>query len=234
MLAMVEAAGGGFVRVSKGTRPATDEFKDPGKSPIDTKWTITPRPLSAIRSHIAKGNNAGIVGGHGGIVLVDADAKSPKGTAAAVLAALPRLASTLRHFRDTAPERAKFTVKMAPGEPLPMSQKNHAVGLEILSTGYQGVIAGVHAGTWAKDEGSGRWHRRGIMAPILWSGSEVVEVTYAELDALWYAQTGSHLEKTKKTPTHAGATAAAPHEVAATENTAVSYTHLTLPTSDLV
>ena len=219
MLAMVEAAGGGFVRVSKGTRPATDTFKTPGKSPIDKKWTVTPLSLPAIRSHIAEGNNAGVFGGHGGIVLLDADAQAPKGSAAAVVAALPRLASTLRIFRDTAPERAKFVVKMAPGEPLPMSQKNHAVGLEILSTGYQGVIAGVHAGTWKKDEESGRWHRRGIMAPILWSGCEVVTVTYAELDALWYAQTGGHLEKTKKTPTHAGATAAAPHEVAATENT---------------
>ena len=116
----------------------------------------------------------GLLGGHNGLILLDADAHADR-----VLAAEPRLTSTVRIFRRNAPDRAKWIVRIA-GE-LPPSKKAHGV-IEVLASGTQGVIVGMH------DSG----------ARIESEGETIVTLTAADVATLWRTLTGEELGRTRR------------------------------------
>jgi hypothetical protein len=183
MFDLLEAAGAGFVKVF----PWDSKEDSPGKAPIGKAWNKSPYTLDQVTKHYLRGGNIGLLCGHNQLFTLDADAEIPQTTAGAIVAALPALADTLTTFRDTAPDRAKFLVRMVDGDPLPAS-KSYS-GFEILSinkegthAGKQAVIAGTHAGN-GKDVPP---------APLRWrcTGGKLLEVTAAQVAALVATVTG--------------------------------------------
>ena len=193
---LLEAAGAGYVRVFSGhDAPSKANNYAPGKAPAGKGWK-TPRPLEQVFKHYLCDGNVGLLCGHARLIVVDADAKSPGTTAAGIVAAWPALAGTLTIFRDTAPERAKFVIRIADGDPLPEAEK--AGGLEILSIskegipGNQAVIAGTHAGDWKDPKDGGPWVQMGSPAPLLWrcDAGQILVATAAQVAALVATVTG--------------------------------------------
>ena len=108
-----------------------------GKEPIRGEWQRNPQTYKQAAARARRGGNVGLMGGAGNLVILDLDADRD-----GKLAKWPELATTVEVYRDTGPDRGKFIVHI--DGPLPPSVKNHTVGLEILSTGTQGVIYGRH------------------------------------------------------------------------------------------
>ena len=160
---VLQEAGAGFVLI-----PARS------KAPTYKGWQRNPKPLAEAFQHAANGGNVGLLGGHNGLILLDADAHADR-----VLAAEPRLTGTVRIFRRNAPDRAKWIVRID-GE-LPPSKKAHGI-IEVLATGTQGVIVGVH------DSG----------AAIDCEGDTIVTLTAADVATLWRTLTGEELGRTRR------------------------------------
>jgi len=160
---VLQEAGAGFVLIPPRS-----------KAPTYKGWQRNPKPLAEAFQHAANGGNVGLLGGHNGLILLDADAHADK-----VLAAEPRLSRTVRIFRRNAPDRAKWIVRIA-GE-LPPSKKAHGI-IEVLATGTQGVIVGVH------DSG----------AAIEYDGDTIITLTATDVAALWRTLTGEELGRTRR------------------------------------
>lgn len=140
------------------------------KKPIGLDWQRKPKTLTQARAHAGRGGNVGLLGGPGGLVVIDADQD-----AAGAVRLLPQLGRTRRYWRDNARERGKYVLHVTDG--LPPNVKHHASGTEIISTGGQAVIHGTHP--------SG--------AVIRWDGDEIADVTLTELADFWRARTGQEL-----------------------------------------
>lgn len=192
-------AGAGLIRVSggswKGGAHKDKRPRTPGKTPITKAWQYNPETLPAIEEHYSrKAGNVGLLGGVARVVIVDADGKTPTTTRAAVLAALPALADTVEIYRPDAPERAKWLVQVAAGDPLPANTKWD--GLEVITQGAQAVIAGDHQ----------------TGAPILWRGGQLATVNFDDLAHLARVTVGGQLATEGAQPSRhspAQATAAA-------------------------
>ena len=142
-----------------------------GKEPIGLNWQKKPRTLAEAYEHLRKGRgNVGILGGDpsNNLIVLDFD-----GTAAEALAAWPELGQSIRIFRENAPDRLKVIVHVV-GD-LPPSAKRPQ--MEVLATGRQGVIAGVHF-TGARVESA---------------GDTILDVTADQVAALWQTLTGEEL-----------------------------------------
>ena len=152
----------GLIRVAGG---GWKKSASPGKAPVGKGWQNRPEELPVIIQHFqTKAGNVGLLGGRGRIVIIDADAKTPSTTRAALLEVLPALADTIEIYRENAPERAKWLVTVADGDRMPANKK-WAAGLEFITKGGQAVIAGDHvSGT-----------------TLLWRGSRVATVTFTDL-----------------------------------------------------
>ena len=137
------------------------------KHPDYTGWQEKPKTLHQARAHARRGRNVGLLGGHGGLVVVDFDQDADGGA--------QLLPPTIRTYRDNAPERAKYIVHVVDGTP--PNVKHQSSGTEIISYGGQAVIHGTHP--------SG--------APIRWDGAEIADVTMAQLAHLWRTRTGQEL-----------------------------------------
>ena len=172
---ILTSAGAGFVLLR---RPGEQYRNDKGelvtakgKEPIGLDWQKKPRTLAEAYEHLRKGRgNVGILGGapSNNLIVLDFD-----GTAAEALAAWPELGQSLRIFRENAPDRLKVIVHVV-GD-LPPSAKREQ--MEILATGRQGVIAGVHF-TGASVESA---------------GDTILDVTADQVAALWQTLTGREL-----------------------------------------
>lgn len=176
MFALLEAAGAGYVRVI----PATAKHDAAGKAPAGKGWQASPQTLAQVEKHYLRGGNVGLLCGHDRLIVVDADAKNPATTAAGIVAAWPALAGTLVITRATAPERAKYVIRIVDGDPLPNAKK--AGGLEVLAAGNQAVIAGTHAGNGNDVPPS----------PLLWrcDTGQILVATSAQVAALVATVTG--------------------------------------------
>lgn len=155
----------GYVLVSapghrRGSRTMT------GKEPVERQWQQRPRSLQEAAAWVKQGGNLGLLGGHGNLILLDADANAD-----AVEEAEPRLRQTLKITRSTAPDRAKWIVHI--DGRLPKSQKAHGK-LEILAAGTQGVIVGTH--------------HSGARLEV--SGDSVVTLSDDDIAALWQRVVG--------------------------------------------
>lgn len=84
---VLQEAGAGFVLIPPRT-----------KAPTYKGWQRNPKPLAEAFQHAARGGNVGLLGGHNGLILLDADAHVDR-----VLAAEPRLIGTVRIFRRNRP-----------------------------------------------------------------------------------------------------------------------------------
>lgn len=155
-------------RTRQGERVAT------GKEPVRGGWQKSPVSLSEALDWARRGGNVGLLGGSGGLILLDADANADQ-----VVAAEPRLRETVRIFRQNATNRAKWIVRID-GD-LPPSAKQHGV-LEVLAAGTQGVIVGRHA--------SG--------ARIEHAGDHIVTLTIDDVRRLWRKMTGEELGYTRR------------------------------------
>lgn len=167
-------AGAGFVLVR---RPGEqyrnfdgDLVTATGKEALGAGWQRTPRRIDEALAHARRGGNVGMLGGHNGLVLIDIDQDR-----AGALAIWPELADTLELYRDTAPERAKFVVRIVGS--LPPSAKDHDSGTEILASGTQGVVAGVH------QSGARIQHR----------GERIIDVTADQVATFWRRRTGKEI-----------------------------------------
>ena len=145
------------------------------KKPVETAWQCTPRTAREASAHRATGGNVGVLCGHhgGNIVMVDLDKNAP-----AFVARYPFMAATVQIYRDDAPERRKYVVRVH-GD-LPPAAKDHEAGFEILSTGNQGVVLGTHP--------SG--------ALYVCTGDALITLTRAQLGEMWEWATGSALTGT--------------------------------------
>lgn len=167
---ILSESGAGFVlvrppgqrfRTRQGERVAT------GKEPLRGGWQKSPVSLSAALDWARRGGNVGLLGGSGGLILLDADANADR-----IEEIEPRLRQTVRILRANAPDRRKWIVRIAEG-PLPASQKAHGV-LEILSSGAQGVIFGRHH--------SG--------AAVEHDGDQIVTLSADDIARIWRLATG--------------------------------------------
>lgn len=147
-------------RTRQGERVAT------GKEPVRGGWQKSPVSLSEALDWARRGGNVGVLGGSGGLILLDADANADR-----IEEIEPRLRQTVRILRATAPERRKWIVRID-GE-LPASQKAQGV-LEILAAGTQGVIFGRHH--------SG--------AQVEHDGDQIVTLTGDDIARIWRLATG--------------------------------------------
>ena len=198
-------AGAGLIRVSggswKGGAHKDKRPRTPGKTPITKAWQYNPETLPAIEEHYSrKAGNVGLLGGVARVVIVDADGKTPTTTRAAVLAALPALADTVEIYRPDAPERAKWLVQVAAGDPLPANTKWD--GLEVITQGAQAVIAGDHQ--------SG--------APILWRGGQLATVNFDDLAHLARVAVGGLLATEGRASTRSKTGTAGTADLAPPEN----------------
>ena len=146
-----------------------------GKEPKGNDWQRNPATLADAHKHAKRGGNVGLLGGHGGLILIDLDKDKDGG-----LALWPELAQTIEVYRETAPDRTKFILKI--DGPLPPSMKDHTAGTEILAAGSQGVIAGMHH----------------TGAPILHRGDSILTVTAEQVMDFWRKRTGG----SASTPLH--------------------------------
>ena len=171
---ILSAAGAGFVLV----RPPGEQYRNQngeqvtatGKEAKGAGWQRRALTLAEAHAHARRGGNVGLLGGHGGLILIDLDRDRDGG-----LAAWPELAETVEIYRDSATDRSKFIVRVV-GD-LPPSVKDHDSGTEILAAGTQGVIAGVH--------NSG--------ARIQFRGDRIIEVDAMRVAAFWRQRTGTDL-----------------------------------------
>lgn len=138
------------------------------KAPVYKAWQRTPKTAAEALAHARGGGNVGLLTGKhsGGLVILDYDRDVDQ-----VLAKFPALATTIRIFRQNAPERAKFIVRVV-GE-LPTSRKHEC--MEILADGRQGIIHGMHA----------------TGARIEWEGQQILELTAGDIGVIWEAVTGT-------------------------------------------
>lgn len=140
------------------------------KRPIGTGWQRRGKGKRAAAAHLAAGGNVGILGGSGGVYVVDLDKD-----AAARLAQLP---TTKQAKRDNAlGERVKCIFHTS--GPLPRSRKDHDAGIEILALASNAVILGTHE--------SG--------AAIYLTDDPIAEMSAAECDA-FYAACGGRSDGT--------------------------------------
>lgn len=166
-------AGAGFVLVRRPGEPIRTRdgrtLIATGKEPLSRSWQKRACTLTEAMAHARRGGNVGVLGGHNNLILLDADADAD-----AVEQAEPRLRDTIKITRSTAPDRAKWIVRVE-GE-IPRSQKSHGK-LEILAAGTQGVVAGRHH--------SG--------ARLEFSGDRIVTLTAGDIAALWRTVVGEEL-----------------------------------------
>ena len=146
-----------------------------GKEPKGNGWQRNPATLADAHKHAKRGGNVGLLGGHGGLILIDLDKDKDGG-----LALWPSLSQTIEVYRETAPDRTKFILKI--DGPLPPSMKDKTSGTEILAAGSQGVIAGMHH----------------TGAPILHRGDSILTVTADQVLDFWRNRTGG----SASTPLH--------------------------------
>ena len=167
-------AGAGFVLVRRPGEQYRNQHGETvtakGKEPIGYGWQKDPKTLAEAGKHVKRGGNAGLAAGAGNLILLDFDKDR-----AGALALWPELADTLEIYRENAPDRAKFIVRI--DGPLPPSAKNHDAGIEVLAKGTQGVIVGTHE--------SG--------AVIEWRGERIITATADQVAALWRQRTGEEL-----------------------------------------
>ena len=159
----------GYVRVRPPGAPLRNGKTATGKEPKDAGWQKNPVGLAEALAWAKKGGNVGLVGGVGGLILLDADANADR-----IEEIEPRLRQTVRILRRNAPERRKWIVHID-GD-LPASQKAHGV-LEVLSAGTQGVIFGRHH--------SG--------AAIEHEGDQIVTLTGDDIRRLWREAVGEDM-----------------------------------------
>lgn len=168
LLQTLAGLGAGFVRVHPPGVKLSQGRATTGKEPVGREWQKKPQSLDVALKHLRNGGNVGLLCGHGGLVVIDADADAD-----AVERTLPELRKTIKVFRRNAPERAKWIVRAR--EPLRAQKKGK---LELLSTGNQAVIGGRH--------GSG--------ATLEWTGEEVIELSAARISHLFESLVGAKVE----------------------------------------
>ena len=153
------------------------------KRPIGDGWQKIAYSADDARQHYLAGGNVGVHCGKlsNGIVWIDVD----KGrTLDQFLTTFPSLAPSLRVTRDNAPGRGKVAIRVTDRIPAPTKWKaspnDKSPSTELLSTGNQAVVWGTHP--------SGARYQV--------AGETVVDMTHAELSALWQQWTGEPLTDT--------------------------------------
>lgn len=150
------------------------------KRPIGQGWQKTAYTADEARAHYLAGGNVGVHAGElsNGIIWIDVDRGR---TLDQFLATFPELTSSLRVYRDNAPGRGKVAIRIVDRIPSPTKWKaaptDKSPSTELLSTGNQAVVWGTHP--------SGARYQL--------AGETVVEMSYAELSALWQRWTGRPL-----------------------------------------
>ena len=179
-------------------RPVGETYQDrrgktheaTGKEPKIGGWQHKPATLADAHKHAKRGGNVGLLGGHGGLILVDIDHDR-----AGALELWPELAQTVEVYRDTAPDRAKFILHIDGS--LPASIKDHTSGTEILAAGSQGVIFGTHH----------------TGAPILHRGASILTVTADQVMEFWHKRTSIEAPVTVTVSANAPDVAAVGHSM---------------------
>lgn len=168
LLRTLAEIGAGFVRVYPPGVKLSQGRATTGKEPVGREWQKKPQSLDAALKHLRSGGNVGLLCGHGGLVVIDADDRADE-----VEKTLPELKRTIKIFRRNAPERAKWIVRT--DRPLRAQKKDK---LELLSAGNQAVVAGRH--------GSG--------AVLEWSGEKVIELSAERIFYLFESLVGAKVE----------------------------------------
>lgn len=151
-----------------------------GKRPIKDNWQHN--PLNAKQIKNAYGNVGALLGKYSNnIVCLDLDERAGE-----FFAMFPALHDTLIVWRDNAPDRVKLFIHVPDRLPRSTNWKRNGGKkpvAELLSTGRQAVIIGIHE-TGAAIRNNGR-------API--------EMTFADLSAIWRRWTGQELPDPTRT-----------------------------------
>ena len=151
-----------------------------GKRPIKDNWQSN--PLNAGQAKNAPGNVGALLGKHSNnLVCIDLDERAGE-----FFAMFPALRETLIVWRDNATDRVKLFVRITDRLPRSTTWKrtpDQKPSTELLSTGRQAVIIGIHE-TGAVIKNNGR-------APV--------EMTFADLSAIWRRWTGQELPDPTRT-----------------------------------
>ena len=147
------------------------------KNPIIANWPHKPHDAGQAIAHAQRGGNVGTLAGRrsNNVVWLDVDANAPK-----FLRTFPQLRNTLQSWREDAPDRRKFAIRIT--DRLPRSAQWRPIEgqppeAELLSTGRQAVIVGIHPGG----------------ARYQLNDSPIIELTFAQLSAIWRQWTKTEL-----------------------------------------
>ncbi|MCB0097564.1 MAG: hypothetical protein KDE46_17660 [Caldilineaceae bacterium] len=148
-----------------------------GKNPIEHNWPDKPRTVAQAKAHRRTGGNVGAMAGRksDGVIWLDLDERFRE-----FLQQFPQLQQTFIVTRTNAPDRGKLAIRVT--DTLPTSTNWRVEGesaprAELLSNGRQAIIAGIHE----------------TGAPILNNGKPIIEMSYADVSAIWRKWTGQEL-----------------------------------------
>ena len=148
-----------------------------GKNPVEHNWPDKPRTVAQAKAHRHTGGNVGAMAGRksGGVIWLDLDEHFRE-----FLQQFPQLDQTFIVTRANAPDRGKLAIRVT--DTLPTSTNWRVEGesaprAELLSNGRQAIIVGIHE----------------TGAPILNNGKPIIEMSYADISAIWRKWTGQEL-----------------------------------------